>query len=89
MSTGAACLPVHKLSRPQRIGVGETIIDPVLFAEKYLEEDLWSKQVEIMRAVEENERTAVRDIRVRGCGPGRQRRRQIWLPGAARPAGLP
>ena len=48
------------LRNNQRLAVARTIADPVAFSEVYLDETLWEKQVEIMRSVECNPRTAVK-----------------------------
>ena len=48
------------LRNNQRLAVARTIADPVAFSEIYLGETLWEKQVEILRSVERNARTAVK-----------------------------
>ena len=49
-----------RLRNNQQLAVAQTIADPVAFSEIYLGETLWDKQVEILRSVERNARTAVK-----------------------------
>src|SRR5690348_9189123 len=50
----------HELSTEQKQLARKIISDPVLFAERIFGAQLWEKQIEILRSIQKNRRTAVR-----------------------------
>jgi phage terminase large subunit len=50
----------NKLTVEQRRELGRIVADPVLFAERILGVELWSAEVDMLRSIERNRRTAIK-----------------------------